>query len=57
MSVSTMTLESRVEETADSDLFDLDIRVVETSGQINSLISTTDGGCGSTCGSSCVSST
>jgi len=34
MSVSTVTLDARVKETAESDLFDLYIRVVETSGQM-----------------------
>lgn len=37
------------------DEFDLDISVVESSGSAAASVAS-DGGCGSTCGTSCVSS-
>jgi FxLD family lantipeptide len=38
---------------ADSDPFDLDIRIIESSDEFATLINLTDDGCGSSCPSAC----
>lgn len=38
---------------ADSDPFDLDIRIIESSDEFAVLINLTDDGCGSSCPSAC----
>jgi FxLD family lantipeptide len=53
VSVNTITPETRIDEVADTDLFDLDIAVIESGDQAASLINLTDDGCGSTCPKAC----
>lgn len=54
MIVSSTTCVAPVSsDDAQSDPFDLDIRVLELGDQASSVINLTDDGCGSTCSSPC----
>ncbi|WP_405018102.1 FxLD family lanthipeptide [Kitasatospora sp. NBC_00070] len=43
-------------EAQNSGEFDLDLRIAEDTDVLAGLVHNTDGGCGATCGNSCVSS-
>jgi FxLD family lantipeptide len=54
MSTSILELDLQVAEAIEPDPFDLDIRVIESGGQVADLVNLTDDGCGSTCYKACV---
>jgi FxLD family lantipeptide len=54
MSTSILEFEPQVAEAIEPDPFDLDIRFIESGGQVADLINLTDDGCGSTCYKACV---
>jgi FxLD family lantipeptide len=54
MTTSIIEVEPQVAEAIAMDPFDLDIRFIESGGQVADLINLTDDGCGSTCYKACV---
>jgi FxLD family lantipeptide len=56
MSASTTALKPQIGQAAETDPFDLDIRVIESGDAAVTLINLTDDGCGSTCPSACATS-
>ncbi|WP_433531295.1 FxLD family lanthipeptide [Micromonospora sp. CA-263727] len=56
MPITTLTAPATVGETdTDQDLFDLDIRLIESGPVIPELLRSTSDNCGKTCASACTS--